>query len=183
MQRRGFLRSAVQLTSGLWLAGASHELLAGQQVAQGERTLKLYNIHTGETIKSTYWADGHYIKDELQQLDYLLRDHRSGGVNAIQRGLYDRIHYLQQTFASREPVYIISGYRSPKSNSSLRKTTSGVAEGSLHMQGRAVDIRIPGVSHRSLHKAAVGLGEGGVGYYPRSGFIHIDTGRTRRWTA
>jgi len=183
MQRRGFLRSAVQLTSGLWLAGASHELLAGQSVATGERTLKLYNIHTGEKINSTYWANGEYIKDELQQLDYLLRDHRSGGVNAIQRSLYDRIHYLQQTFTSREPVYIISGYRSPKTNNQLRQTSSGVAKRSFHMDGKAVDIRIPGVSHGSLHKAAVGLGEGGVGYYPRSGFIHLDTGRTRRWTA
>ncbi|WP_246624545.1 DUF882 domain-containing protein [Oceanobacter mangrovi] len=170
------------MTSGLMLAGTSQQLLAAQSAA-AERTLRLYNIHTGERLKSTYWVDGHYQADELQRLDYLLRDHRSGGVNAIHRSLYDRIHHLQQTFNAREPVYIISGYRSAASNQQLRQTSNGVARGSLHMQGRAVDIRIPGVSHRDLHEAALAIGEGGVGYYPNSGFIHLDTGRTRRWTA
>ena len=184
MQRRAFLQTFGQLTSGLLLAGAGTDVLAAQKPSvQGARTLRLYNIHTGEQERCTYWENGHYIDSELHRLDLLLRDHRNGDVNAIQRSLYDRIYALQANLNPGKPVYIISGYRSPESNNALRNSSNGVAKRSLHMEGRAVDIRIPGVSHKDLHKAALALREGGVGYYPSSGFIHLDTGRTRRWTA
>lgn len=150
---------------------------------QAERRLRLYNIHTGEYVTSTFWADGHYIDDELQALDLLVRDHRANQAIAMQRELYQRLYDLQQLFPVDEPMYIISGYRAPGTNRALQQKSSAVAEGSLHMQGKAMDIRIPGVSHRHLHKAALAMQAGGVGYYPSDGFVHLDTGRVRRWIA
>ncbi|UXD86078.1 DUF882 domain-containing protein [Thalassolituus hydrocarboniclasticus] len=180
MQRRHFLKQAACLGAAGITGLSSTRVFAGQQE---ERTLRLYNIHTGEFTNSTFWANGRYIDDGVAELDLLVRDHRRDQVMAMQRELYQNMYQLQQLFASHEPLYIISGYRAPESNASLRYANAGVAEHSLHMQGRAIDIRIPGVSHRHLHRAALAMGNGGVGYYPKSGFIHIDTGRTRHWTA
>lgn len=180
LQRRHFLKQAACLGAAGITGLSSTRAFAGQQE---ERTLRLYNIHTGEFTTSTFWANGHYIHEGVESLDILVRDHRRDQVMAMQRELYQNMYQLQQLFASHEPLYVISGYRAPESNASLRYTSSGVAEHSLHMQGRAIDIRIPGVSHRHLHRAALAMGNGGVGYYPKSGFVHIDTGRTRHWTA
>ncbi|MAY15418.1 MULTISPECIES: DUF882 domain-containing protein [Thalassolituus] len=180
LQRRHFLKQAACLGAAGITGLSSTRAFAGQQE---ERTLRLYNIHTGEFTTSTFWANGRYIDEGVESLDILVRDHRRDQVMAMQRELYQNMYQLQQLFASHEPLYVISGYRAPESNASLRYTSSGVAEHSLHMQGRAIDIRIPGVSHRHLHRAALAMGNGGVGYYPKSGFVHIDTGRTRHWTA
>lgn len=180
--RRHFLKQAASLGA----AGVASSLLSPAAMArtvQEERTLHVYNIHTGETVSSTFWANGEYIDDGLMALDFLVRDHRADMAIAMQKQLYQNMYELQTLFNSKEPLYIISGYRAPASNASLRQASSGVAEHSLHMQGRAIDIRIPGVSHRHLHRAALAMGNGGVGYYPKSGFIHIDTGRVRHWTA
>lgn len=180
LQRRHFLQQAACLGAAA-IGGLSSPRVAARH--QEERALRLYNIHTGEYTNSTFWANGHYLDDGVEALDLLVRDHRRDQVMAMQRELYQNMYQLQQLFDSHEPLYVISGYRAPESNASLRYTSSGVAEHSLHMQGRAIDIRIPGVSHRHLHRAALAMGSGGVGYYPKSGFIHIDTGRTRHWTA
>lgn len=178
--RRQFLQQA----ASLGVAGLAASLISPAASAAGEeRTLRVYNIHTGEMVNSTFWADGRYIDEEIQALDYLARDHRANQTIALQRQLYQNMYQLQQLFSSHEPLYVISGYRAPKTNAGLRHASDGVAEHSLHMQGRAIDIRIPGVSHRHLHKAALAMASGGVGYYPKSGFIHIDTGRVRHWTA
>jgi len=182
LDRRHFLKQAATLGA----AGVTASLLspvASAAPAQGERTLRVYNIHTGETVTSTFWAEGQYLEDGLQALDFLVRDHRTDMAMAMQKQLYQNMYQLQTLFDSHEPLYVISGYRAPASNSSLREHSAGVAEHSLHMQGRAIDIRIPGVSHRHLHRAALAMQSGGVGYYPKSGFIHIDTGRVRHWTA
>ncbi|WP_419812232.1 DUF882 domain-containing protein [Bacterioplanoides sp.] len=181
-QRRQFLKNtallgAASLSSQLSFA---EQFKQDQQIAE-ERTLHLYNIHTGESLKTTFWADGQYQDGEIQDIDLLMRDHRANQAIAMQRRLYDKLYHLQNLFNSKEPLYVVSAYRAPKTNADLRRQSNGVAEGSMHMQGKAIDIRIPGVSHRHLHKAAVAMRSGGVGYYPKSGFIHIDTGRRRQW--
>ncbi len=179
LNRRHFLRQA----ACLGVAGLTG-LPAGRAMASAgeDKTLRLYNIHTGEYLTTTFWAEGQYQDAEVQMLDALLRDHRANQAMAMQRELYEKMYYLQQLFNSREPLYIVSGYRAPATNSGLRQVSDGVAENSLHMQGKAVDLRIPGVSHRHLHQAALAMRSGGVGYYPKSGYIHIDTGRVRSWT-
>ncbi|MGB1091644.1 MAG: DUF882 domain-containing protein, partial [Oceanobacter sp.] len=146
-----------------------------------DRVLKVYNIHTGESVKATFFAEGSYQAEELQRLDRVLRDHRNGEINAINRALYDRIFLLQQQLDAKSGIHLISGYRSPATNEKLRRSSSGVAKKSQHMLGNAVDIAMPGISHRDLHKAARALRVGGVGYYPKSGFVHLDCARTRYW--
>lgn len=179
--RRHFLKQSAYLAAGLASAPVFASNQAQNNLSMGERSLKLYNIHTGEQINVPFCIEGQYLSEGIQALDILLRDHRSDQSCAIHYALYEKMHYLQQLFSSQEPLYIISGYRSPRSNESLSSHSNAVAENSLHMQGKAVDIRIPGVSHRHLHKAALAMQSGGVGYYPKDGFIHIDIGRTRQW--
>ena len=123
-----------------------------------EKTLSFYNTHTGEQLKTTYWADGAYIPEAMSDINHILRDYRNG-----------------------QSVQMISGYRSPQTNAQLRKNSSGVAQKSLHMQGRAIDISLPGRNLSDLRKVAISLKQGGVGYYPESNFVHVDTGRVRYW--
>lgn len=146
-----------------------------------ERQLRFYHLHTGEQLHATYWAEGDYIRDELASINKLLRDHRSGEVEAIDPRLLDQLFLLQHHVTHKGVYHIISGYRSPRTNQALRKDGSGVAKRSLHMQGRAIDVRLPGVELQHLRLAALGLRAGGVGYYPDSNFIHLDTGRPRFW--
>lgn len=180
ISRRNFLKIA----SGAALTAAAPSVLASttlQKPQKGERILRFQNIHTGEKISTTYWADGRYIPEELASLDHVLRDHRSREVAAMDRNLYDLLYVLQQQLGNDSTYQVISGYRSPASNARLRKAGSGVAKRSLHMRGKAVDIRLPGVELKHLRQVALNLRAGGVGYYPRSNFIHVDTGRPRFW--
>jgi uncharacterized protein YcbK (DUF882 family) len=147
----------------------------------GERKIKLYNLHTGERANATYWAEGEYIVDELAIVDRVLRDYRTGEVKQMDPRLLDYLYRLQNKVSTQGAFHVISGYRSPKTNSRLASKSQGVAKRSLHMQGRAIDIRLPGVALKDLRQAALKMRAGGVGYYPRSDFIHIDTGRTRKW--
>lgn len=168
-------------------AGAAASLLVSHPHAanlsrHGERVLRFHHLHTGETLTRTYWADGVYLDDPLADINRVLRDHRTGEVHSIDPQLLDLLTRLQQSTGARKPFEIISGYRSPKTNSLLRKQSNGVAKKSLHMQGKAIDIRIPGVELARLRKAALALKAGGVGYYPKSNFIHVDTGRVRHWS-
>jgi uncharacterized protein YcbK (DUF882 family) len=151
------------------------------QPAAPARVLTFYHLHTGERRRATYWSDGAYVADELTTLNRLLRDHRSGETAAIDPRLFDILHDLQQLTHSRGEFAIISGYRSPATNAQLRRRSHGVAEGSLHTRGRALDIRLAGVDLTDLQHAALSLGAGGVGYYPRDQFLHLDTGRVRSW--
>lgn len=178
MNRRIFLRSAATLAGSSVVPTAFAKLAPAIDV---EKELHLYNIHTGEFVKTTFQHAGHYDQQGLDQLDHLLRDHRSGESTLISRTLLDDIHTLQQLFKPNQAIEIISGYRSPKTNEKLRAMGHGVAKRSLHMQGKAIDIRIPGVNLRQVRKAALALKSGGVGYYPKSGFIHLDVGRVRQW--
>ncbi len=146
-----------------------------------ERTLAFRNLHTGESLRTTFWAQGDYLDDELQAVNHVMRDHRSGDVHPMDPKLLDLLYALQQSVAVNGAFHIISGYRSPGTNQKLRAQGGGVAKKSLHMQGKAIDIRLPGCPLARLRDAAMALRAGGVGYYAKSDFIHIDTGRVRRW--
>lgn len=176
ISRRNLLRSAAAAAS-MAVPGLSKAAMP----SAAERRLKFYNLHTGERLSATFWADGGYVAGELAAIDHLLRDHRTNEVAHIDTALLERLHRLQQQFGRNHPFHVISGYRSPKTNAALRSSTGGVAKRSFHMQGRAVDIRLPGVNTWKLRQAALAQKAGGVGYYAKSDFIHIDTGRTRFW--
>lgn len=146
------------------------------------RRLSMLNLHTGERISAEYWSKGRYVRDAVQAINRVLRDHRTGAVHAIDPKLLDVLHQIHRRTGGRGPIHIISGYRSPETNAALREADSdGVAQFSYHMQGKAIDLRIPGMPLRQLHKLAVSLRAGGVGYYPHSNFVHIDTGPLRKW--
>ncbi|WP_010323621.1 DUF882 domain-containing protein [Marinobacterium stanieri] len=145
------------------------------------RHLKFDHLHTGERLDTTYWSEGGYLQRSLAYINHLLRDFRTGEVHPIDPRLLDLLHHLQQQTGNTNPFQIISGYRSPKTNAQLRSSSSGVAKKSLHMQGKALDIRLPGTSLSHLHQVACEAKVGGVGLYTGSNFIHIDTGRVRYW--
>jgi uncharacterized protein YcbK (DUF882 family) len=140
----------------------------------------LLHTHTGEALTVTYFADGAYVPEALAQIDHLLRDFRTGEVSPIGTGLLDALHALAGVCGG-ETFEVISGYRSAATNAMLQNTSEGVATNSLHLQGRAVDVRLTGFDTAKLRDAAIALGRGGVGYYPASDFVHLDTGRVRRW--
>jgi len=156
--------------------------LAIESTPSLDHHLRLYHTHTGERIDVIYRQGDTYLPEAEAQLDQFLRDHRTGEVKHYDPHVFDILSEL--TSAVGHPgaeIDIICGYRSSWSNEFLRSRSSGVAKNSLHMQAHAIDIRIPGVDTLTLRNAALALHEGGVGYYPRSGFVHVDTGRVRTW--
>ena len=180
VSRRTFLHYVAAAEATLVAPAALAGITAS--AVHGERRLSLRNLHTGERLTTTYWADGDYLKEELVAVNRLLRDHRNGEVSPIDHKLLDRLHALQQTLGHDGDYQVISGYRSPASNARLQQASNGgVAKRSLHMQGRAIDIRLPGVELNQLRQAALSQQAGGVGYYPKSNFVHLDTGRPRFW--
>lgn len=146
-----------------------------------EKQLAFLNLHTGERIRTTYWAEGQYQPEALMAIKNLLRDHRTDETYEMDLNLLNMLQQLHVRMDAREEFHVISAYRSPKTNAMLSSRSSGVATRSLHMQGKAIDIRLPGHALTDLRKAVLSLESGGVGYYPRSNFIHIDTGRVRQW--
>jgi uncharacterized protein YcbK (DUF882 family) len=173
------------LKYGLALAATSavpfDSIAEARELLRPERDLSFYNIHTGEKLTTAYWEKGTYLKPSLTDINHILRDYRTGDIMPIDVKLLDLLFTLQRRLETTEPIHVISGYRSPKTNQMLRQQSSGVAKGSLHLQGKAIDIRVPGISLKTLHKAAVQIKRGGVGYYPKSDFVHVDTGRVRYW--
>jgi len=145
------------------------------------KMLSFEHAHTGDKLKLTYFERGSYIKDALQEINYLLRDYHTDDIHPIDPALLDQLYDLKQTLDINKPFHIVSGYRSPFTNAQLRKHSLGVAEHSLHMQGRAIDIRIEGVQTKTIRNAALSMARGGVGYYPRNNFVHLDTGEFRTW--
>ena len=147
-----------------------------------EYRVRFFHTHTGERLDIVYRRGDQYLPEALAKLNYYLRDHRTGDVHAYDPKVFDLLHDL--TAAVGRPhaeINVICGYRTPWSNAFLRTHTSGVAEHSLHMQAQAIDIRLPGVATARLRDAALALHRGGVGYYAKSDFIHVDVGRIRRW--
>ncbi len=149
--------------------------------ASASRELAFYHVHTGEMIKAAYFDNGRYQLDALKAFDHVLRDWRTSSVHGIDPALYDQLYALQQKVETPGAFHIICGYRSPQTNEMLHETTDGVATHSLHMDGKAIDLNLPGKDLNHLHQAALAMNAGGVGYYPASDFIHMDTGKVRHW--
>jgi len=146
-----------------------------------DRSLSFYNIHTKESAAVEYCHSGRFIAPSLAKINRVLRDHRSGEIRAIEVKLLDLLYSLSRKVATEGPFHVISGYRSPRTNASLRRQGDGVAENSLHLLGKAIDVRVPGVKLMDLYRAALSLRGGGVGIYPESDFVHVDVGRVRTW--
>ena len=187
VDRRGFLAygavAAAAAFSPLRAYGATTPAASARKTAP-VRTLSFFHTHTGERLKATYCCDGKYEPDALKAINVLLRDFRVNKVKEIDPKLLDLLHELTGTLETDRPIHIISGYRSPETNQMLRErggSHTGVASQSLHMVGKAIDLRLPGVKLDDLRAAARSLKLGGVGYYPSSNFVHVDTGRVRYW--
>ena len=175
-QRRSFLKGSVALASVIGMPA----LAKAAPSAPGERVLRLYNTHTGESLRTVFWAEGQFIPDALQDLNKLLRDHRNNKIAPIDPKLLVLLNEVSNKFGDSQ-LHIISGYRSPESNAKLAANGNGVAKHSMHMDGKAIDIRMPGKDLVQVKKAAMSLRGGGVGYYADSQFVHMDTGRVRYW--
>jgi uncharacterized protein YcbK (DUF882 family) len=145
------------------------------------RSLSFFHEHTGESLSVAYYKYGVYSRKALKKINYILRDHRSGDIHHMDTDLLDLLYVLSRDLDTSEPFHIISGYRSPSTNTSLRQKSTGVAKNSLHMVGKAVDVCLPDIRLSKLRRAAVRLEAGGVGYYPESEFVHVDIGPVRHW--
>ncbi|WMC11356.1 DUF882 domain-containing protein [Oceanimonas pelagia] len=145
------------------------------------RKLSLHNLHTGEKVSASFWEEGQYLDEGLASFNRVMRDFRSNEVYRIDPKLFDQLFLLQHRLGKQGEIQIISGYRSPATNAMLRRNSSGVAKKSYHMKGQAIDLRMPGVELAHLRQAARKLAVGGVGYYPGSNFVHLDTGPVRSW--
>jgi uncharacterized protein YcbK (DUF882 family) len=145
------------------------------------KELAFYNLHTEEKLRIAFYENGRYVPSALAELNHLLRDYRTGDVHPIDPALFDQLHRLQGLVETPGAFHVISGFRSPQTNQALHDHSNGVAKNSLHLQGQAIDIRLPGKDLAYLHNAALSMQTGGVGYYPSSNFVHLDTGRVRHW--
>lgn len=182
IDRRGFLKRMATVGAGATATAMSGQSLAiGLFVPASERTLKLYNTHTFETLDVTYWKDGYYSETALKDLNHFMRDFRAGEQIQMDCRLYDLMWDIQYRTGTSDRISIISGYRSPKTNAALRERSGGVAQKSYHIVGRAIDIRIKGYDTRQIRNIAKAMNVGGVGYYSGSDFVHIDTGPLRSW--
>jgi len=175
MDRRRFLGTAVGGVLALKMTAVAAK-------AAGPRELSFHHTHIGENLRLEYHDGVQYLPEAMKQISFYLRDFRTGDIHPIDPGVLDLLHVLcHQTVGRTLPFHVISAYRSPKTNAMLRQKSHGVAKHSLHMQGKAIDIRLPGCDTRHLYRAALGLRRGGVGYYAKADFIHVDTGRVRTW--
>jgi uncharacterized protein YcbK (DUF882 family) len=179
LSRRRLLQSCALAAPALFLP--DRLLAAGAAGSGGSRALTFHHTHTGERLTAEYFTAGAYVPEALAAIDRHLRDFRTGDQLAIDPALLDLLHRLSGLTGSRRPFEVISGFRSPKTNRMLRERSQGVAAGSLHMVGKAIDIRVADVPLAALRSAALTLRAGGVGYYPLPDFVHVDTGRVRQW--
>jgi len=174
--RRTFLKLSVSAALATFVPRAA--IAVGRSE---NRTLSFYNIHTGESLTTCYRVNGKLINRAIGRISYIMRDHRTGDVKPVDPNLLDLLHHIVKAAPPPVPISIISGYRSPQTNAALRRVTRGVAKNSLHMEGRAIDIRIPGYKTQEICEHAIELHSGGVGYYPESDFVHLDTGPVKVW--
>lgn len=158
-----------------------HRSYLSNGLGPSHKTLAMQNMNTGEKIKLTYFEQGRYIPESLSEISHLFRDHHTDEVHPVDAALLDQLHDLQISLGINKPYSVVCGYRSPATNGMMHFFSRGVAKHSLHMEGRATDIRIEGVSIHDIKTAALALGRGGVGYYPSSNFVHLDTGDVRTW--
>jgi len=173
--------AAVPRTAEALLAAGWTEIRPGGLEPPKRRSIRLVNAHTWEDLDIVYLTRGVLIDESLQAISQLMRDHRADKSIPIDPALIDELYMVHASLGTDEPLHILSGYRTPETNAKLRKRTRGVARFSLHMEGKAADIYVPGIKTLELQQAALALKVGGVGYYSKSGFVHVDTGDVRRW--
>lgn len=176
IKRRAFLKMCAAT-----IASATLPYQALAATTSKHCILSLYNIHTGESLKTCYRTNGKLIQRAVDRISHIMRDHRTGEIKPVDTKLLDLLHHIVEEVTPHAPISIVSGYRSPRTNAALRRVTTGVARNSLHMQGRAIDIRIPGYQTKTLHQVAIAMKSGGAGYYPASDFVHLDTGPIKAW--
>ena len=177
--RRQFLKLGVLAAAAGLASSPARATLSG--VLAQERSLAFYNIHTGENLQTVYWAEGGYIPQALDDINHILRDFRNDETKIMAPELLDLLYRINTVIDARQPFHIISGYRSPATNAMLAARSNGVAKHSMHLDGKAADIRVPGRELIQVRRAALMLRGGGVGYYPNSDFVHVDVGRARQW--
>jgi uncharacterized protein YcbK (DUF882 family) len=163
------------------LVAACALLSADDTPAGQERALRFHHTQTGAQLEIVYLRDGRYLEPALTEIEVFLADFRTGDSHPIDPALLDLIFEIRETLGGHGTFEVISAYRSPATNEMLRDKSSGVARNSPHLLGKAIDLRRTGVELARLRDAAIEMQRGGVGYYPDSGFVHIDTGRVRRW--
>ena len=187
LSRRALIGAAVAGGAALALPMPATAMRGAMRGAMGgEWRLAIQNVHNNESVDALFARNGRFLPEGLAELNHGLRDWRTGEAVAMDRRLLGLLVSLREKLdlGSKHPIGLISGYRSPRTNAMLRAeggSHTGVASQSQHMLGKATDIMIPGVSLDRLHGAALALGGGGVGYYPRDGFVHVDSGPVRRW--
>jgi len=182
MNRRSFLALGAKAAVGLYLAQAAPAWAnIPPSSSRKNRTLAFYHTHTHERLNITYAKSGEYDMEALAKINTYLRDFRTSEVHPIDPAILDILWTVQQKMCCNSTYEVISGYRSPKTNQQLRKKSNGVAKRSLHMKGQAIDVRITGEKTKIVRDCAISLKSGGVGYYAKSNFVHIDTGRFRTW--
>jgi uncharacterized protein YcbK (DUF882 family) len=147
------------------------------------RSLSFYNTHTKESLYVCYFKNGRYDPKALRQINFILRDHRTGDIRPISKGLLNLLTMVASQVKAQKTFHVISGYRSPATNAMLHSITSGVARKSLHMAGKAIDIRVPNYSTLALRDLCINMNQGGVGYYSKSNFVHLDIGQVRCWSS
>lgn len=177
ISRRQFLKLGAVAAA----ASAFPATVSARMQAPAERTLSFYNIHTGEYLRTAYWEQGGHSAAAMADIDYLLRDYRTGEIKPIAPDLLDLLYALNRMLRSNDPFHVVSGYRSPSTNAMLAARSGGVAKHSMHIEGKAIDIYLPDRALNELRRAALALGGGGVGYYPESRFVHLDVGPVRAW--
>lgn len=194
LSRRGFLRTGLIAATGLVAGGttlltpeaAEAETLRRSEVllasmGGGNRTLSFKNTHTGEELTTTFWRGGSYEQAALDEINYILRDFRTGDVKPMSRSLLNLLVAIRKQTGVAAPINIISGYRSPKTNNMLRGRHEGVARQSYHLKAMAIDLRLPGYSTSGIARTARRMAVGGVGHYSNSDFVHVDVGPVRTW--
>ena len=178
MNRRYFLGL------GLALSAAATPALAAKKTAERPRILSFHHLHTDERLEVAYRIGDRYQRDALAKLNHFFRDFRTGDTVAMDPELFDQLHDIKISLGDSQARYeVLSAYRSPRTNAMLRKASGGVAKNSMHLTGKAVDVRFPDLPTSRIRETAIRLGRGGVGYYRRSDFVHLDTGVVRIWGA
>jgi uncharacterized protein YcbK (DUF882 family) len=179
IDRRHFIKNGILVAAGLMFPAIPGNGFAS--LPNAERMLRFYHTHTREKLHVCYWEHGKYLDNGLASINHFFRDFRNGEIKEIDTRLIDLLYTISMKAGGEVSFQLISGYRSPETNEKLRQNTTGVDRKSLHMEGHAADIRIPGMKTTTLRKIAIAIAGGGVGYYPKSDFVHVDIGRVRQW--
>jgi uncharacterized protein YcbK (DUF882 family) len=174
LSRRRLLGAAVVVSAVGLVDSAS-------AISYAPRSISLYNVHTGEWLRTVYWADGHYIREAVRDINWILRDHHTDEMRPMDAGVLDVLGMMRERLDTSDPFLVVSGYRSPITNTQMYLRREGVAKHSYHTKGMAVDLRSENRSLTQLREAAMDLQCGGVGYYPRADFVHVDCGPIRHW--